>query len=68
MYGYIYKTTQISTGKIYIGLHKKQEFDPHYIGSGVKLQEAIKHTDLSDFVCEMIDTAETQEVKTLTCY
>ena len=36
MYGYIYKTTNLVNGKIYVGQHKG-EFTEDYIGSGTSL-------------------------------
>lgn len=60
MFGYIYKTTHISTGKIYIGLHKRSTFDESYMGSGTKILAAMKEFGKEDFVCELIDTADSQ--------
>lgn len=42
MYGYIYKTTDLSNGKIYIGQHKATKFSgASYVGSGIIIR-AIK--------------------------
>lgn len=42
MYGYIYKTTNLINGKIYIGQHKSEEYDSSYYGSGKKILRALK--------------------------
>jgi hypothetical protein len=42
MYGYIYKTTNIVNGKIYIGQHLHDCWDFNYKGSGKMLQKAFK--------------------------
>lgn len=57
MYGYIYKTTNLIDGKIYIGQHKydKEELDKKYIGSGVILNRAIKKYGIKNFKCEIIE-------------
>lgn len=39
-YGYIYKTTNLINGKIYIGQYKSNLFDSQYKGSGVILRKA----------------------------
>ena len=43
MYGYIYETTCVPTGKKYIGMHKwsKDTIDPNYLGSGLHLKELL---------------------------
>lgn len=66
MYGYIYKITDLSNNKIYIGKHKAQSFEGYkYTGSG-KIIRAIKNKckvnkiPLFDRLkIEMIDTADT---------
>ena len=42
MYGYIYKTTNVITGKIYIGKHKSNSFDVNYYGAGKIIRRALK--------------------------
>ena len=41
MFGYIYKTTNLINGKIYVGKHKGA-FTEKYLGSGVHLKRAVK--------------------------
>lgn len=60
MYGYIYKTTNIINGKIYIGQHKSDKFDTSYYGSGKYLLNAIKYYGIANFKCELIEWCETQ--------
>ena len=56
MYGYIYKTTNLINGKIYIGQHKAQKFEPNrYIGSGLLLKEAIDKYGKENFQCELLE-------------
>ena len=59
MIGYIYKTTNLVNGKIYIGKRQKAKFDVNYIGSGKKLKSAIKHYGKNNFKCEIIEWCET---------
>ena len=60
MIGYIYKTTNLVTGLIYIGKHEASEFEPQrYIGNGKLLREQINSFGKDAFVCELLDTAET---------
>lgn len=60
MYGYIYKTTNLVNGKIYIGQHKKDKFDNNYIGSGIYLTRAINKYGFENFFCEIIDKCSSQ--------
>lgn len=48
MYGYIYKTTNLVNGKIYIGQHKG-EFTKNYLGSGTCLRYALKKYGKDNF-------------------
>lgn len=63
MYGYIYETTCIPTGKKYIGMHKwsKDTIDKSYIGSGTILSRAIKKYGRDKFVCRILEWCETRE-------
>lgn len=61
MIGYIYLVTNRVNGKIYVGQHKKQQFDPSYKGSGRLIVKAIKKYGKDKFDVVMIDTADTKE-------
>lgn len=62
MYGYIYKTTNIVNGKIYVGQKKSSKFlGNKYLGSGKYLKCAIKHYGENCFVVSLIKTANSQE-------
>lgn len=59
MYGYIYKTTCLVTKLIYVGRHKAEKFEPNrYIGSGRLFLREVKKYGKENFICELIDTAE----------
>lgn len=60
MYGYIYKTTNLVNGKIYIGQHKADKFDITYFGSGKVLLNAIDKYGKENFICEILEWCETQ--------
>lgn len=68
MIGYIYKTTDKKTNKIYIGKHKSNKFESYnYIGSGLIISN-IRNKCIEEgipleerFLIELIDTAETDE-------
>lgn len=62
MYGYIYKTTNIINGKIYIGQHKATKFDPTYFGSGKHFLNALKKYGVDSFSCEILEWCETQSL------
>lgn len=59
MYGYIYKTTDTSNGKIYIGQHKSDVFDKSYFGSGIIIK-SIKKKRKYDLTTEVIEWCTTQ--------
>lgn len=61
MYGYIYLTTNTVNGKIYVGQHKSTKFDAWYVGSGIRLLNAIKYYGKDKFNVEVLDTAESKE-------
>jgi NUMOD3 motif. len=59
MYGYIYKTTDVSNGKIYIGQHKSDVFDTKYFGSGIIIK-SIKKRRPQDLKTEVVEWCETK--------
>ena len=76
MYGYIYKTTNLINGKIYIGQHKAEKFDESYFGSGKLLKQAIQKYGKQNFKCEIViacnskvelDEKEIFYIKNLNC-
>lgn len=54
-YGYIYKTTNLINGKIYIGQHKYGKNDKRYIGGGTLLKKSIEKYGKNNFKCEIIE-------------
>lgn len=58
VYGYIYKTTDIKTGKVYIGQHKKSIFDTKYKGSGNIIKKIIKKRS-QDLITELLEWCDT---------
>lgn len=61
MFGYIYKTTNLINGKIYIGQHIAKTFDIYYKGSGQILRQAFKKYGKENFKCELLVEASTKE-------
>lgn len=61
MYGYIYITTNLVNGKIYVGQHKvhNDTFNPKYYGSGRLLRKALNHYGKENFKVELIEWCET---------
>lgn len=62
MYGYIYKTTNLINGKIYIGQHKSDKFDKSYYGSGKRFLNAFNKYGKDNFSCEIIEWCKTREI------
>lgn len=61
-YGYIYKTTNMINGKIYIGQKKSNIFlGNKYLGSGKHLKASIDKYGSSNFKCELICWAVNKE-------
>lgn len=59
MYGYIYKTTNLCNGKIYIGQKKSTKFlGESYLGSGVAFLQAVKKYGKDSFSVELIEECE----------
>lgn len=63
MYGYIYKTTNLVNGKIYIGQkHSSVFLEEQYLGSSRRLRESIKHYGKENFKVELLEEIETKEL------
>lgn len=60
-YGYIYKTIDLKTGKIYIGQHKNNVFDKDYHGSGIIITN-IKRKRPTDLITELIEYCDTCDI------
>jgi len=58
MYGYIYKTTNMNTKKVYIG-QRKGRFVKWYFGSGVHIKKAVQKYGRIYFIVELITYAKT---------
>lgn len=59
-YGYIYKTTSLIDGRIYIG-QRKGEFDQNYKGSGLHIKRAFKKFGKYSFKLEVVCWLPTPE-------
>ena len=58
MYGYVYKTTNLVNGKIYVGQKKSDKFIPTYFGSGTLIRRAVEKYGADNFKVEIIDSSE----------
>lgn len=62
MYSYIYKTTNLVNGKIYIGQKKSKQFlGNRYLGSGRRLHCAIMHYGKENFNVSLIEEIDNPE-------
>ena len=62
MYGYIYKTTNLIDGKIYIGQKKSPKFlGEKYLGSGRVLRKALDKYGRENFKVELIEEIDCLE-------
>lgn len=61
MYGYIYLTTNLINGKIYIGQHKSSTYDPRYIGSGRDITKAIEEFGTLNFSNVLLEKCDSFE-------
>ena len=68
-FGYIYLTTNLINGKIYIGKRQKSTFDQNYYGSGTVLEQALIKYGKENFKREILDWAYSlEELNEKECY
>ncbi len=60
-YGYIYLTQNNINGKLYVGQHKSEEYDPQYLGSGKILKRAIRKYGSDNFSQTILETCMSKE-------
>jgi hypothetical protein len=61
IYHFVYKTTNLVNGKIYIGVHSTKNINDSYLGSGKRLNDAIKSYGSENFKREILEFFETRE-------
>jgi hypothetical protein len=60
-YHFIYKTTNVLSGKYYIGMHSTSDLNDGYLGSGTRLRYSINKHGKENFVREIIEYCESRE-------
>lgn len=60
-YLFIYKTTNILSGKYYIGMHSTDDLDDGYLGSGTRLRYSINKHGKENFIREILEFCKTRE-------
>lgn len=60
-YHFIYKTTNVLSGKYYIGMHSTDNLDDGYLGSGTRLRYSINKHGKENFIREILEYCETRE-------
>ena len=61
-YGYIYKTTNMINGKIYIGKKTSSVFIEDYYGTGSKIKKAITEFGIENFKVELLEWCSTKDI------
>jgi len=55
-YHFLYKTTNLINGMIYVGAHSTNDMNDNYVGSGFRLKLAIKRYGLQNFHREILES------------
>jgi hypothetical protein len=61
MYHFIYRTTNLTNGKYYIGRHSTKNINDGYIGSGRYFVNAVKKYSVENFSREILEYSQTSE-------
>jgi hypothetical protein len=59
-YHFIYKTTNVLSGKYYIGMHSTNDLDDGYLGSGNRIRLAIRKHGKENFKREILEFCESK--------
>jgi len=60
-YHFIYKTTNLLSGKYYIGMHSTDNLEDGYLGSGNRIRLAVRKHGKENFKREILEYCETRE-------
>ena len=60
-YHFIYKTTNLLSGRYYIGMHSTNNLDDDYLGSGDQLRKAIRKHGKENFKREILEFCSSRE-------
>jgi hypothetical protein len=60
-YHFIYKTTNLLSGKYYIGMHSTDNLDDGYLGSGKRLRYSINKHGAENHVREILEFVDSRE-------
>lgn len=60
-YHFIYKTTNLLSGRYYIGMHSTNNLEDGYLGSGYLISRAIKKHGKENFVREILEFCNSRE-------
>jgi hypothetical protein len=58
---FIYKTTNLLSGKYYIGMHSTNDLDDGYLGSGTRLRYSINKHGIKNHVREILEFVDSRE-------
>lgn len=59
---FIYKTTNVLTGKFYVGMHSTNKMSDGYLGSGVYLRRSLRKYGRENHALEILETLPTREL------